>query len=142
WGSARSSGFDTTNLTIKGEMYRNDLHETLVSAGLGWGIGHSGAQGAGANAPDLIAPGIFFGKGFGDLPASLAWLRPFGITGAVTLEHQMTGTSINSGIDPMTGISPMLTPNVDTLHWGFALDATTLYLTNKFSPAKLPTQSL
>ena len=44
-------------LTIKGEVYRNDLHETLVSAGLGWGIGHSGAQGAGANAPDLIAPG-------------------------------------------------------------------------------------
>jgi hypothetical protein len=70
WGSARSSGFDTTNLTVKGEIYRNDLHETLVSAGLGWGIGHSGAQGAGTNAPDLIAPGIFFGKGFGDLPTS------------------------------------------------------------------------
>ena len=60
WGSSRSSGFDTTNLTIKGEIYRNDLHETLVSTGLAWGIGHSGAQGAGANAPDLIAPGIFF----------------------------------------------------------------------------------
>jgi hypothetical protein len=29
------------------------LHETLVSAGLAWGIGHSGAQGAGANAPDV-----------------------------------------------------------------------------------------
>jgi hypothetical protein len=36
---------------------------------------------------DLIVPGIFFGKGFGDLPDNLAWLRPFGITGALTLEH-------------------------------------------------------
>jgi hypothetical protein len=139
WGSSRSSGFDTTNLTVKGEIYRNDLHETLVSSGLTWGIGHSGAQGVGANAPDFIAPGIFFGKGFGDLPASLAWLRPFGITGALTLEHPMTGTSINFGIDPVTGqLGPMLTRNVDTLHWGFALEFSTLYLTSRFTPGKLP----
>jgi hypothetical protein len=123
----------------QGEIYRNDLHETLVSAGLGWGIGHSGAQGAGANAPDLIAPGIFFGKGFGDLPASLAWLRPFAITGALTLEHPMAGTSTNSGIDPITGqLGPTLTRNVDTLHWGFAIEFSTLYLTDRFTPGKLP----
>jgi len=141
WGSSRSSGFDTTNLTIQGEVYRNDLHETLVSAGLGWGIGHSGAQGAGANAPDLIAPGIFFGKGFGDLPASLAWLRPFAITGALTFEHPMAGTSTNSGIDPMTGqLGPMLTRTVDTLHWGFAIEFSTLYLTDRFTPGKLPNE--
>jgi hypothetical protein len=36
WGVASRSGFDTTNLTIKGEAYRNDLHETLVAAGLSW----------------------------------------------------------------------------------------------------------
>ena len=82
-------------LAVKGLACRNDLHEILVSAGLGWGIGHSGAQGVNANAPDLLQPGIFFGKGFGDLPDGLAWLRPFGITGAVTLEHPMTGSSIN-----------------------------------------------
>ena len=116
WGVSQRSGFDTTNLTIKGEVYRNDLHETLVAAGLGWGIGHSGAQGVGSNAPDLITPGIFFGKGFGDLPDSLAWLRPFGITGAVTLEHPMTGSSINFGIDEQTGqLTPMVTRKVDTL---------------------------
>jgi hypothetical protein len=138
WGSSQRSGFDTTNLTIKAEVYRNDLHEMLVSAGLTWGIGHSGAQGVGANAPDLIAPGIFFGKGLGDLPVSLAWLRPFGITGALTLEHPTTGTSINSGIDPQTGLlSPMLTRKVDTLHWGFAIELSTLYLTNRFTPGKL-----
>src|SRR5258708_29668718 len=93
WGTSQRSGFDTTNLTVKGEVYRNDLHETLVSAGLTWGIGHSAAQGGGANAPDFMAPGIFFGKGFRDLPASLAGLRPLGITGPLTLEHPVTGTS-------------------------------------------------
>jgi hypothetical protein len=139
WGSSQRFGFDTTSLSVKGEVYRNDLHEMLVSAGLSWAIGHSGAQGVGANGPDAILPGIFFGKGFGDLPDSLAWLRPFGITGAVTLEHPMTGSSINFGVDPLTGqLAPMLTRNVDILHWGLALEFSTLYLTNRFTPGKLP----
>ena len=139
WGSSQRFGFDTTSLSVKGEVYRNDLHEMLVSAGLSWAIGHSGAQGVGANGPDAVLPGIFFGKGFGDLPDSLAWLRPFGITGAVTLEHPMTGSSINFGVDPLTGqLAPMLTRNVDTLHWGLALEFSTLYLTRRFTPGKLP----
>ena len=139
WGVTSRQGFDTTNLTIKGEVYRNDFHETLVSAGLAWGIGHSGAQGIGVNAPDLITPGIFFGKGLGDLPDSLAWVRPFGITGAVTLEHPMTGTAVNFGIDDQSGqLSPMVTRTVDTLHWGFAVEFSTLYLTDRFTPGKLP----
>src|SRR5580704_9827083 len=61
WSTAERSGFDTTHLTIKGEVFRNDLHETLVSAALTWGIGRSGAQGVGASAPDTVQTGIFFG---------------------------------------------------------------------------------
>ena len=118
-----------------------DATPDLVAAGLSWGIGHSGAQGIGANAPDLITPGIFFGRGFGDLPDSLAWLRPFGITGAFTLEHPMTGAAVNFGVDDQTGqLSPMVTRKVDTLHWGFAVEFSTLYLTSRFTPGKLPKQ--
>src|SRR5262249_24861904 len=41
--------------------------------------------------------------------------------------------------EPQTGqLSPMLTRNVDTLHWGFALQFSTLYLTSRFTPGKLP----
>jgi hypothetical protein len=139
WPSTQRAGFDVTSLSIKGEVYRNDLHETLVAAALAWDIGHSGAQGVGANGPDAIHPGIFFGKGFGDLPDSLAWLRPFGITGAVTLEHPMTGNSINFGVDPLTAqLGPMLTRNADILHWGLAVEFSTLYLTKRFTPGKLP----
>ena len=36
----------------------------------------------GADEPNSTSPGVFFGKGFGDLPDGLAWLRPFAITGA------------------------------------------------------------
>jgi hypothetical protein len=51
----------------------------------------------------------------------------------------LTGNSINFGVDPLTGqLGPMLTRNVDILHWGFALEFSTLYLTSRFTPGKLP----
>ena len=134
WGVTQRAGFDTTNLTIKGEVFRDNSHETLVSAGLAWGIGHSGSQGVGTNAPDTIKPGLFFGKGFGDLPDQFSWLRPFGIVGAVVLEHPLGGTSINSGIDLITNqLGPVLTRNADILRWGFAIEFSTLYLTKRFT---------
>jgi hypothetical protein len=140
WGVGRRSGFDVTSVDLKGEVYRNDLHEILISAGTTWGIGRSGAQGAGANAPNLVAPGIFFGKGFGDLPDNLAWLRPFGVTGAVSFEQPLAGgTSTNVGLDLQIGqVGPLQTRNVAVTHWGLAVEFSTLYLTNRFTPGKLP----
>jgi hypothetical protein len=46
WGGVQRSGFDITSVNLKSEIYRNDLHETLVSAGVAWGFGHTGAQGS------------------------------------------------------------------------------------------------
>ena len=139
WGPAERSGFDTTSLSLKGLLYKNDLHETMLSAGLAWGIHGSGAQGIGASRPDTLAPGVFFGKGFGDAPDALAWLRPFAITGAVTLEHPISDTSTNLGIDERTGLlAPMPTRGTDTLHWGFSLQYSTFYLTSRYTPGRLP----
>ena len=36
WGNALRSGSDVTSLGLKGLVYRNDLHEMLVAARLGW----------------------------------------------------------------------------------------------------------
>jgi len=133
FGALRRSGFDTTNVGIKGEIFRDNEHETLVSAGLAWGIGRSGAQGVGANGPDTIQPGIFFGKGFGDLPDSLSWLRPFGIAGSIVGELPTSGMGRSFAPDPVTGrIESMLVPKVETLHYGFAIEYSTYYLTKRF----------
>jgi hypothetical protein len=137
-GSAQRSGFDTTALGLKGLLYKNEPHEVMISAGLAWGIGGSGAQGVRASNPDALLPGIFFGKGFGDLPNSLSWLRPFAITGAVTLEHPMAATSTNFGIGSQTGqLGLMATRNVDIMHWAFSIQYSTYYLTSRFEPGKL-----
>jgi hypothetical protein len=51
----------------------------------------------------------------------------------------MTGISTNFAVDPLTGqLGPMLTRNVDTLHWGFSIQYSTYYLTDRFRPGKLP----
>lgn len=139
WGPSQQSGFDAAKLALKGLVYKNEPHEIMISAALAWGPAASGAQGVGASKADTIEPGIFFGKGFGDLPESLAWLRPFAVTGAVTLEHPMSGSSTNIGIDPQTSqLSSMLTRNVDTLHWGFSVQYSTYYVTSRFAAGKLP----
>jgi hypothetical protein len=134
WGVAKRGGFDVTSVGLKWEVFRDNPHEALISTSLAWGIGHSGAQGVNANAPDTIRPGIFLGKGFGDLPDSVSWLRPFGVTAAFVLEHPTGSVSSNLGIDPASGqLGPMLTRNFDILHWGFAVEFSTLYLTSQFT---------
>jgi hypothetical protein len=139
WGVSQRSGFDVTSVGLKWEVFRDNPHEALVSTSLTWGIGKSGAQGVDASAPNTIRPGIFLGKGFGDLPDSLSWLRPFGVTAAVVLEHPTGSVSTNLGIDTLSGqLVAMPTTNADILHWGFAVEFSTLYLTSRFNggPAK------
>ena len=133
WPIGRTSGFDKTNIGIKYEAYRNNQHEALISASLAWGIGHSGARAVGADAPDTIQPGVFFGKGFGDLPASLSWLRPFAITAAIVDEVPVGSVGAALAPNLATGrFDKVPSPVVETLHWGFSIQYSTLYLTRRF----------
>jgi hypothetical protein len=112
--TSNTRGFDTTSLALKGLLYENDPHETLLSAAFGWGLPGVGSRPLGAHGS--IEPGIFFGKGFGDLPYSLSWLRPFAISGALGFEHP-TGRG----------------PGSNVFHWGAALQFSTFYLTDRFT---------
>ena len=134
WPTAQTSGFDTTDIGIKGEIFRNNQHETLVSAGVAWGIGHSGAVEVGAGEPNSIQPGLFFGKGFGDLPDWLAWARPLVITGAIVDELPI-GTTGNTLAPNLTTsrFETILVPQVETFHWGFSIQYSTYYLTSRFT---------
>src|SRR5262249_35371875 len=59
WGNALRSGFDVTSLGRKGEVYRNNLHEMLVSARLGWGIGTQGLKVSMPMHPTCSSQGFF-----------------------------------------------------------------------------------
>ena len=134
WSAGHTSGFDTTDVGLKYEAYRNNQHETLVSVGLTWGIGHTGAQAVGADEPNTIQPGLFFGKGFGDLPDSLAWLRPFAVTGAIVDVIPVGSGGKALAPNLTTGkFEAVLAPVVQTLHWGFSIQYSTYYLTSRFN---------
>jgi len=135
WSIGHTSGADKADIGLKYEAYRNNQHEALVSVGLAWGIGHSGARGIGADAPNTIQPGVFFGKGFGDLPDSLSWLRPFAITGSF-VDEVPVGSTRAVALSPSltTGrFEAVLSPGVETLHWGFSIQYSTLYLSSRLN---------
>jgi hypothetical protein len=136
WGELRTTGFDATAIALKGLLYKNEEHEIMLSGTMAWRIGGSGSRGVDGAGPHALEPGIFFGKGFGDLPDSLAWLRPIGIAGAITMEFPLSPTSTILGIDSGTRrLGPVLGRNVDTLHWGIAIEYSTYYLTSRFTGA-------
>ena len=122
WPIGHTSGADKTNIGLKYEAYRDNRHEALISVGL---IGHSGTAAVGTDAPNTIQPAVFFGKGFGDFPASLSWLRPFAVTAAI-VDETPVGSTFATALAPnlATGrFDPVLSPGVETLHWGFIFDS-------------------
>ena len=70
---------------------------------------------AGAPAFTTISPTFDFGKGFGDLPNSVSWLRPFALTGNISLNFP-TEAETNG------------TPNPNSLFYGFAVEYSIPYL--------------
>ena len=75
------NGFGNLELGGKYQILKNDPHEAIVSIGLEAEIGGTGSSSVGADSFSTWTPGILFGKGFGDLPEGLRFLRPFALTG-------------------------------------------------------------
>ena len=76
-----ANGFGNLELGGKYQLLNNGPHETIVSVGLGVEIGGTGSQSIGADSFSTWEPAVFFGKGFGDLPEALRFLKPFALTG-------------------------------------------------------------
>ncbi|CAB3774165.1 hypothetical protein [Paraburkholderia humisilvae] len=73
-------GFDNFAVGLKYLLYVNSGHEFMTSVGVDAELGGTGARAIADNF-STIAPTIYAGKGMGDLPDSLAYLRPIAITG-------------------------------------------------------------
>jgi hypothetical protein len=72
-------GFDNFGVGLKYLLYVNEAHEFMTSVGVNAELGGTGSR-AIADSFSTISPTIFAGKGMGDLPDSLAYLRPVAIT--------------------------------------------------------------
>ena len=117
-GSNRT-GFTNLELGSKFQAYTDEPHELILSLGMNIDVGGTGSRQVGRDPFTTWSPGIFFGKGFGDLPAGLPWLRPFALTGNVSVDIP---TSVSTRADGDVERNPV---SVET---DFALEYSLIYL--------------
>jgi hypothetical protein len=82
-GDLSQRGFNNLIIGAKFLTLVDAPHETLMAVGLNASLGGTGNS-AISDSFSTISPAVFFGKGFGDLPSSLEYLRPIAITGAIS----------------------------------------------------------
>ena len=134
-----ANGFQNLETTFKYRVFKNPEHEFVLSVGLNIEWGGSGAQGVGAERFTVYTPTLYFGKGFGDLPSSLNWARPFAITGQFGYAIPSTPSTTTASIDPDTGdqsIDTEFHPRVFT--WGGSLQYSMPYLKSAVVDLGLP----
>jgi hypothetical protein len=133
------SGFDNMEVALKYVFVKNAAHEALVSAGVSWDVGGTGSKRVGAESFDTVTPQLFFGKGFGDLPDSLQWLKPIAVTGAFGYaipSRRFNTTYVTSDEGDVVDVDKELNPQV--FQWGLALQYSVQYLQSFVRDVGLP----
>lgn len=122
--SRHARGYDNVGLSTKYQFYKNDPHEILLSAGLDWDIGGSGSKEVGEGF-STFTPALFFGKGMGDLPDSVPYLKPFAVTGSLGMAFAEQANKTDE-------------EHPDALKWGFTLQYNLPYLEEHVKNIGLP----
>ena len=134
-----ADGFQNLETTFKYRLFKNPEHEFVMSVGLSIEWGGTGAARVGADPFNTYTPTIYFGKGFGDLPDTLSWIRPVAITGQVGYAIPGRRSTTTFGVDPDSG-----DPTSDTefhprvLNWGGTLQYSMPYLKSAVIDLGLP----
>ena len=97
------------------QLFIDGPRQALGLLGLNVTWGHTGRAAVGAADFTTLSPTFDFGKGFGDIPRSLTYLRPIAITG-------------NLGFSFPTKAESAGVPNPSTFDYGFAFEYSLPYL--------------
>jgi hypothetical protein len=134
-----ANGFQNLDTTFKYQVFKSPEHEFVFSVGLSVEWGGTGASNVGAESFNRYVPNIYFGKGLGDLPDTLSWIRPVAITGQVGYSIPDTRFATLIGVDPDTGLQTVDTefhPHV--LNWGLSIQYSMPYLKSSVIDLGLP----
>ena len=133
-GADRQSGFGNLAASLKDQFFTDAEHEAIMSVGLDMDLGGTGSKRVGAESYSTFTPGIFFGRGFGDLPDEWKFLRPLAVTGQVGIGIPSSASSKTVGDDGVLSVEQH--PN--TLQWGFAIEYSLIYLQSYVKDVGLP----
>ncbi len=124
-GAGSESGFNNLELGAKYQFFTSEEHEAIFSLGVEVELGDTGSSSIGAEPFSVISPALFFGKGFGDLPESMKYLRPFAVTGVLGINFPTDSKIVI--VDPVTSDEEV--ENIPkTLTWGFTIQYDLRYL--------------
>ena len=115
-GMPAVSGFGPLSTGVQYQLFIDPQREMMGLSGLNVTWAHTGRVAA-LGAPDFttLTPTFDFGKGFGDLPDSLPFLKPFAVTG-------------NLSVDFPTKTESAGAPNPNNFNYGFAFEYSLEYL--------------
>jgi len=134
-----TSGFQNLETTFKYRVFKNPEHEFVMSVGLSIEWGGTGAKDVGADPFNTYTPTLYFGKGFGDLPDTLSWIRPVAVTGQVGYAIPARRSTTTLSIDPDSGV---LTADTEfhprVLNWGATIQYSMPYLKSAVVDLGLP----
>jgi hypothetical protein len=134
-----ANGFQDLETTFKYRLFKDPVHEFVMSAGLSVEWGRTGAESVGAEPFNVYSPTLWVGKGFGDLPDTLSWIRPVAVTAQVGYAIPGRRSTTAFGIDPDSG-----DPTIDTefhprvLNWGGTIQYSMPYLKSAVYDLGLP----
>src|SRR5258706_777517 len=143
------SGFGNFVIGAQYQLYTNPEHQFVFTVGGTAAISGTGSPGLGSSFSTLT-PTVYIGKGFGDLPDSLAWLRPLTVSSTVGVAVPTSssilaplGTIETPRANPGDFSSLMTVPsgattlaetiNPTILQWGFAVEYS--LVTNQYTGA-------
>lgn len=124
-GDGSASGYGNLEVNAKYQFYTSASHETILSFGVSDELGNTGSRKVGAESFSVISPAFFFGKGFGDLPDSMQFLKPLAITGVIGPNFPSRKQTITVNED--TGDRDV-ERHPTTLTWSFTIQYSLMYL--------------
>lgn len=134
-----AQGFQNVETTFKYRLFKDPAHEFVMSVGLSIEWGGTGSQNVGAEAFNTYTPTIWFGKGLGDLPDTLSWLRPVAVTGQVGYAIPGRNFTTTFGIDPDSGdVTADTEFHPRVLNWGGTIQYSMPYLKSAVIDLGLP----
>lgn len=128
-GEDNEVGFGNLELGANYQFLTNAPHESVLSIGVNVEIEDTGNREVEAEPFTTISPALFFGKGLGDLPESLKYMRPLAITGVIGPNFPTDTKTVTTEVDEETGeIEREVERNSNTLSYGFGIQYNLQYL--------------
>lgn len=133
-GGPTATGFDNLESSLRWQFLTDGAHEFVMSATLDVDWGHTGSAAVGAEPFTTLTPTLSIGQGFGNLPDTVKWLRPFAIT--AQLGYSVPTQSSTTAIDSDSGLAT--TPNPSSIVYGGSLQYSMPYLKSNVVDLQLP----